>query len=169
MLTVEDGTGVSNADAYVAVADVDNWAIAYGKTGWDALQTSEKEVHIRRATRFADTKYPLPGTPLTGTQRLFFPVESLTVRGHPVTGVPRQMKDAVCELAIISANGTDLVDSVAARAYTYRSVKVGDVEKAERFSSKDNQPIFYGVELLLAPLLNNAVGPGIRTIKMRRA
>jgi hypothetical protein len=79
------------------------------------------------------------------------------------------MKDAVCELAIISANGTDLVDSVAARAYTYRSVKVGDVEKAERFSSKDNQPIFYGVELLLAPLLNNAVGPGIRTIKMRRA
>jgi hypothetical protein len=169
-LVLEDGTGISGADAYVSTAEVDTYAAAYGKgTVWASLQSSAKEIHVRKATRFADDKYPFPGTPLKGTQGLFFPVDSITVRGWPVTGVPRQLKDAVCELAIISANGTDLIESVSARAYTYRSVKAGDVEKTERFDSVDNQPIFRGVELLLTPLLSGNVGAGYKIVRLKRA
>jgi len=168
-LILEDGTGVTDADAYVPISDVDTYAANYGKTGWDALNSADKEIHIRRATKFIDNKYPFPGTPLKSTQGLFFPVQKLTIRGHAVTGIPRSLKDATCELAIISANGTDLVESVAARAYTYRKVKVGDVEKVERFDSVNNQNIFHSVELLLAPLLGVSVGEGVSFIKLRRA
>lgn len=165
-LTLEDGTGVVNSDAYVSAAEVDTYATNFGKTGWTALVAADKEVHIRRATRFIDNKYPFEGTPLKGDQGLFFPVQNLRVRGHAVTGVPRQLKDAVCELAIISVTN-DLIDSVAARSYSYKKVKVGDLEKSERFESSGDQNIFHSVELLLAPLLSAVVGRGMRTLKLK--
>lgn len=171
-LVVEDGTGVANADSYVSLAEIDAYATAYGKTGWPgSLITADQEVHARRATKFADNKYSFPGTPKTGTQGLFFPVQELYIRGWKLTdGVPRCLKDAVCELAIISANGTDLVDSVAARAYTYRKVVMEGLEKTERYESENNENIFRSVELLLAPLLIfSSVGTGVKIIKLRRA
>lgn len=168
MLTVEDGTGIEGADAYVEVADVDAYATNYGKTSWDGLSNSVKELHIRRASQFADNKYPLPGTPLKAEQGLFFPVGELWVRGHRMTGVPRQMKDAVCELATISVV-TDLQDSVSARTYTYRKVKVGDVEKTERFETDQRQNIFYSVEMLLTPLLSGVIGPGFKQLRLKLA
>lgn len=167
-LTVEDGTGVEGADAYVAIADVDSYATKFGKTGWSALVAADKEIHIRRATRFIDDRFPFPGTPKTAKQGLFFPVEELYVRSHEITGVPRQLKDAVCELAIISVTN-DLIESVGARAYTYRKVVVGDIEKTERYGSSNNQSIFHSVELLLTPLLTGYVGPGVKLIELRRA
>lgn len=168
-LTVEDGTGIEGADAYVDTIDVDTYAAAYGKTGWDVLSSTLKETHIRRSTQFIDNKYPFVGTPLKAEQGLLFPMQSLVVRGWPVTGLPRQLLDAVCELAIISVT-TDLVDSVAARAYTYRKVEVGDVKKTERYEEgTDDQKIFYSVELLLTPLLSSMLGNDVRTHKLMRA
>lgn len=168
MLTVEDGTGVAEADAYVEITDVDTYATNYGKTSWTGLTNNEKELHIRRATQFIDNKYPYPGTPKTATQGLFFPLEELWVRGYQVTGVPRQLKDAVCELATISVT-TDLQDSVAARTYTYRKVKIGDVEKTERYETDQRQNIFYSVEMLLTPLLSGVIGPGLKQMRLVRA
>jgi hypothetical protein len=169
MLTVEDGTGVAGADAYVDIDDVAAYADSYGKVAWDTLTTdAQREMHIRRATQFIDNKYPFPGTPLKSTQGLFFPVEELFVRGHEVEGIPRQLKDAVCELATISVT-TDLQDSAAARTYTYRKVKVGDLEKVERFETDQRQNIFYSVEMLLTPLLGAQLGPGVRVLSLRRA
>lgn len=166
-LTVEDGTGIEGADAYVEISDVDDYADAYGKTAW-AGSNSEKEIHIRRATQFIDNKYPFVGTPLTAAQGLLFPMQSLIVRGYEITGLPRQLLDAVCELATISV-GTDLIDSVAARAYTYRKVEVGDIKKTERFESDDDQKIFHSVELLLTPLLSSMLGSDVRTHRLIRA
>lgn len=166
-LLLEDGTGISDADAYVDVVDVDSYATNYGKTGWSVLATPEKEVHIRRATQFIDNKYPFPGVPLTSTQGLFFPVQELRIRGHSVEGLPRQLLDAVCELSIISVT-TDLVNSVASRAYTYRKVEVGDVKKTERFESENNQSVFRSVELLLSPILGGVASSGISYNRMVR-
>lgn len=168
-LSVEDGTGLTNADSYVSTGEIDAYAEAYGKTGWTDLPQADKEVHARRATRFVDNKYPFPGTPLKGTQSLFFPVEELIVRGHAVTGIPRQLKDGVCELAIISGNGTDLVDSVTSRAYTYKKVALEGLEKTERYESENTDNTFRSVELLLSPLLGAYVGSGVQFIKLRRA
>lgn len=167
-LVVEDGTGISNAESYVSVSEIDAYAEKFGKSGWIGVQTLDKEIHARRATQFLDSKYPFDVTSKVATQALVFPAESFYIRGHSVTGIPLQLKDAACELAIISV-GSDLVESVGARAYTYRSVKIGDLEKTERYSSSDNQNIFYSVELILRPLLANSIGRGVSVVKLRRA
>lgn len=168
-LIVEDGTGLADADSYVDIADIDDYAARFGKAAWASVTSSvDKEIKARLATQFVDNKYPIGGVSLTADQALMFPVTSLYVRGHHVTGIPRQLKDAVCELAIIAVN-TDLTDSVAARTYTFRKVKVGDVEKTERFETDDTQNVFRTVELILRPLLSAEIGTGVRQLRMVRA
>lgn len=164
-LVVEDGTGLANAESYVSVSEIDDYANRFGKTFTGTL--TDKEVRARQATQFLDNKYPFSVNAKTSTQALLFPAEELILRGHSVTGIPRQLKDACCELAIIAAT-TSLTESVTARAYTYRKVKVGDVEKTERFETENTQNVFHTVELILRPLLAAEIGEGVRTLKMVR-
>ena len=52
-LTVEDGTGVTGADAYASVADFDTWSINYFGAAIDGTD-AVKEQAIRRAVFFLD-------------------------------------------------------------------------------------------------------------------
>jgi hypothetical protein len=167
-LSVEDGTGIADADAYVSIEEVDVYADSFGKVNWADLPLNQKEIHVRRATQFIDNKFPFGGRSKTAEQALSFPKEFISIRGHTVEGIPRQLRDAVCELATISVT-TDLVDSVAARAYTYRKVVVGDVEKTERYGTSDDSKIFHSVEMLLTPLLSAQIGRGVRLHRLQRA
>lgn len=167
-LIVEDGTGIEGADAYVPISKVDSYAAAFGKSGWDTLDNNAKEIHIRKATQFLDVKYPFDAVPLKANQSLLFPAKEFYVRGYAVTGLPRQLVDAACELAILDVS-TNLSESVVARTYTYRKVKVGDLEKTERYETDDQSKVFDTVELILRPLLGGQIGSGVSLIKLKRA
>ena len=52
-LTVEDGSNVTGADAYVSLADADAYYLAYNGVAWPGTDI-EKESAIRRATRYLD-------------------------------------------------------------------------------------------------------------------
>jgi hypothetical protein len=167
-LTIEDGSGVANADALVNVAFVDDYASRYGKDAiWATLTISVKEVHIRRASQFADNKFPYPGTSTYALQPFHFPALGYEVRGFVVTGIPVQVKNAVAELAIISASGINLVDDVVARNYTYRRVKAEGFEKEERYADGGSPDKIFGtVEMILSPLLSNSFGRGVKTVRL---
>ena len=150
-LVLEDGTGIANADAYVDVDFVTEYASKFGKVGWSELNVTVKEVHIRRATQFADNVYLNDYPPLKSDQRLSVPSSSLYVRGTKISDVPIQVKEAVAELAIISVTN-DLAAIQTDRQPTQRTVKVGDVSKSETFSSEFYRKIFHSVEMMLRPL-----------------
>lgn len=166
-LVVENGTGVQNADALVDVAFVDDYAARYGKDGiWATLGLPAKEIHIRRASQFADTKFPYPGSSLYGHQTFHFPAQGYYLRGFPVVGIPNQVKNAVAELALLSASGVNLVEDVIARNYTYRRVKAEGFEKEERFEDGNYNRVFGVVEMILAPLLANSFGSGVKSVRL---
>ena len=71
-IIVEDGTGLTTAVAYVAVADADAYHTAMGNTAWTGTDAA-KEIALRRATQYLDNRYTYRGTRLTSTQALEWP------------------------------------------------------------------------------------------------
>ncbi len=66
-LVVEDGTGLSNADSYVALADVTAYLTKYASAAtlaaWSAGASIDTERACRNATHYLDAQYGsrLPG------------------------------------------------------------------------------------------------------------
>ncbi len=56
-LVVEDGTGITNANAYVSVAAADSYFAARNNTVWSSKTTAEKEAAILYATSFLDAAF----------------------------------------------------------------------------------------------------------------
>lgn len=154
-LTVEDGTGLTNADAYAAVATVDAYATARGWADWTGT-TAVKEAAIREATVYLDQSYNWKGAIVAETQALAWPREGVTDReGREVTGLPQRVVDACCELArtqlsaaLVTARTEGDISHVQAGSVsvTYRTGQ--RVSEAERFG---------WVNRLLAGLHNGAV------------
>jgi len=86
-LVVEDGTGLSTAEAYISVADADTFFAAEPRgTEWAALTTSQKEQALRAAARILDLECQWIGFPVSETQALAWP-RSNARREDPVTYV----------------------------------------------------------------------------------
>lgn len=57
-LTVEDGTGLANADSYDSLVNIQLYLANFGlNTAWDLLTTSAQEIAARTATKYLDTMY----------------------------------------------------------------------------------------------------------------
>lgn len=106
-LTVEDGSGITGADAYCARAVVDTY---WSNRPHDPLaatwaaesDTSRQDGAIREASAFIDAEFGLfyRGSKLSGAQGLLFPrADAEDERGYPITGVPGELIKATCELA----------------------------------------------------------------------
>ena len=56
---VEDGTGKTNANAYITVAEANSYISDYARadSGWDALNDATCEGHILEATQTLDLLY----------------------------------------------------------------------------------------------------------------
>lgn len=97
----EDGTGVTNANAYASVVDIDAIIVDRGgDTVWTAAATGVKEAAIVRATDYIEARFGsrFLGTKLTTTQSLGFPRQCLYDRnGQLVEGIPTPFKIALSE------------------------------------------------------------------------
>lgn len=54
---VEDGTGLTDATAYISVADADAYFSDVTNSNWSAASTSEKENAIIKATRYMEKRF----------------------------------------------------------------------------------------------------------------
>lgn len=98
-LTVEDGTGLSNADAYISLAEFKTFA-SNRNYRWEDYEDFQIEASIRLATGWIDTYNRYKGQRLKTTQALEFPrADLIDWSDYEVAGVPARVKQACAELS----------------------------------------------------------------------
>lgn len=157
-LVVEDDTGLSDAEAYISVADSDAYVVeVYGtsQTLWDAATDAVKEQVLRQATRYLDQHYKYVGIRLTTTQALEWPrtdAQERTSTFEFIDGVHIRIKDASVELALMVINGTTLFPITVEGGNT-KSVTVGPIEKVFSEKQVNREPIFHLINNLVRYLI----------------
>lgn len=103
-LVPENGTGLTNADSYVSVTEADAYFAASGIGEWALAAEAEREVALRRATAYMDSRYSFRGERLRQMQALAWPR-----RGYGSAEVPevgqwpvKPVANACCELALVA-------------------------------------------------------------------
>jgi hypothetical protein len=154
-LVTEDGTGLSNAESYISVADADTRLGNLGQTNWATLQIAEKEAALRRSTAFIEQalRERWTGYRLHKTQALSWPRWYVVVDGYPVdpNTVPADVANACADLAMKAAAG-DLNADLTPRVITK---KVGPIEtQYDRYSPQSVR--YRALEMALSPYLKGS-------------
>jgi hypothetical protein len=163
-LTVEDGTGLTNAESYLSVADTDTYLANHGNpTVWSSASTAQKEESLRLATQYLDAQYGArwKGRRSNEDQRLNWPREGVVDADAYVIDtdeMPQALKDACAEMAYRHRNGEPMLADLESsdRSIKRERVKAGPVEEEkEYFGAKPTQKRYPLVDLLLRPLLRS--------------
>lgn len=107
-LIVEDGSGLSTAEAYISVVDADAYFSARGNAAWALLTTEQKEQALRRGAEYMSAVYggAWRGHRLKLTQSLDWPRTSVL---YPIP-IPLEIARANAELALRASAGELLAD-----------------------------------------------------------
>jgi|CXWL01.1.fsa_nt_gi hypothetical protein len=138
-ITVEDGTGLANANTYATWAELGTYFTARGIVTTGKTQ-SQWEGYLVQATDYIDRHWQFQGIRLTATQALLWPRSYIyDDRGTAITGLPLPVKNAAIEYAYQLSLGNTLflnptVDASGARVISERKV-VGPIEKSVTFAS----------------------------------
>lgn len=151
---VEDGTGVVDANAYIATALFDTFHTDRGNTSAVALSTAQKQYAIIKATEYVDKRFgqDFRGWRASSDQGLEWPrTDAYDNDDYEFDGVPAQLQKAIAEYAWRAHNlgilapdpalGFNTRDSIGAgttesatNIESYR-VKVGPIEREQKFGS----------------------------------
>lgn len=143
-LIVEDGTGLTNAESYVSVADCGTYCTAHGLTAWTGTDAA-KEVALRNAAQYLDSNYTFKAEKTYVDQSLEFP-RYFWDWDDPAMN---RLRAACCELAVKALSGSLYADVSAQQTI---KVKVGPIEKTME-PSASGQIRYKQVDSLLKPLL----------------
>jgi hypothetical protein len=176
-LVEEDGTGLSNANAYVDRGEVDTYQENRGRTDWAALANAVKDAAIIRATQYVDMIYGARfiGTKGSETQALEWPrEEAYDVYGNEQAEVvPAKLKEAICELALYAYRVGELlprppnqitetlagVTAGTSTGYVKKERKrVGPIEKEVEYMTASGTPGYPSIDKILRSLLNDGNG-----------
>lgn len=145
---VEDGTGLSTANAYISVGYADAYFLDRNNTSWVGT-TAAKQGAIVQATDFIEKRWGsrFLGRPefLNTPQSLSFPRLNLTDRyGRIVSGLPDKLKQATAEYALRALSGSLLPDpTVDASGFAIQSKteKIGPIEETTVFQTAASSPV----------------------------
>lgn len=128
-LIVEDGTGLSNAESYVSVADADLYVgDTFFSGDWSTSTTQVKEKLLKNATRLIDSFFDFNGEKAVATSSLRWPRTGVYDKdGIEVssTAVPRGIVYATVEMAI-ALQANNFVGENESRGVS--SIKVDAIE-----------------------------------------
>lgn len=159
-LTVEDGTGLTNAQSYISVADADTYHTDRGNTDWTSASSGEKETALVKATQWIDGKYRRRwrGIRSTAGQALTWPRSSVyDIDGFNVTGIPARLKYATAEAALLIVQGENLSPALE-RGGRVVSETVGPISTTYE-SGAPATTVYSAITDLISDLIN---GPGLR-------
>ena len=170
-LIVEDGTGKTDAESYISVADADTYFTNRGNATWAALSTAQKEQSLRKATDYMQATYGLrwDGIRVSTAQALDWPRAYVEVKqatagystlpGYYVdNAVPAVVAHACAELAV-RASAADLLADVGAQV---KQKTVGPISVT--YADGARQTTQYEiVDRMLAPLFR--AGGGIPVVR----
>lgn len=145
-LTVENGTGLSNADSYISLADANTYFTSMGDETWTDADDTEKEAALRRATYSLDAwlRGRWKGVKKTSTQALAWPrIKKLDSTegvkdedGYELAtdAVPLVVQRATAEIALIELSERFIQQSVS-NSNTVASESVGPISVTYRDSA----------------------------------
>jgi hypothetical protein len=145
--TVEDGTGLVNANAYISIAYADTYFSDRSVTGWVA-STLAKQSAIIKATDYIEVvfgerflgKISFPETP----QALSFPRLRIFNRsGIEVIGIPENLKKATAEYALRALTISLMPDPVTADsgfAITSKTETIGPITEKTDYHAAGASP-----------------------------
>ena len=151
-LVVEDGTGKSDADAYVSQADADTYHSDRNNTAWASLTSAAKDAAIRYATVTLDGLYEWSGELTSTTQALDWPrsgAEDDEGRTFDDDEIPDAIPDATCELALLSSSTA--LNSSYDRGGAVKSERVGPLA-IEYFNGAAIEPYLPILDRIIAGL-----------------
>lgn len=169
-IIVEDGTAKADAECYDSVANVKAYhTLRTDPAAISGAADADIEASLREATMYLDGVYlnAWPGSKLTQDQALSWPRIDADSEGWYIATdiIPQELKDATAELVLLSINATPLLPDQSATDIhkTFDSVKIGDLEVREAYSSsKSSTPKYSQIEAILAPLLGSSQRTMIR-------
>lgn len=132
-LTLDATVGGSNSNSYISLAEAESYFESkVSKPGWDAAANdAAKEVALVEATRWLDANYCWYAWPVSTTQALQWPRNSLLDRNQisliPQDEIPKELKWATCEMANALLVGDRSADSDVETQGVTR-IKAGSVE-----------------------------------------
>lgn len=140
--TVEDGTGVTGANAYVDVTYADAYFSDRAVTAWTG-DNAAKQAAIIKATDYIETRWGdrFLGSPefLDPRQPLGFPRTKLYDRaGQLVEGIPDNLKKATAEYALRALSGELMPDpttDASGAVIVGNRQKVGPIETEVTYST----------------------------------
>lgn len=159
-LTVEDGTGLADADSFAELAFIDDYLELRGHTSWAALSESVRELHARKACDYMEQVYGqrFAGTRYSKDQGRAFPRTGLYLYGELVLDdeIPVLLQQVQAELAYRSST-TPLLPDVTAGEGIVSSISntVGPLSESITYvqGSTNNAPVFSAVDAMIMPLL----------------
>ncbi len=162
-LIVEDGTGKSDAESYISVANADTYVVEnLTSTLWDAATDTTKEQALRTSARYIDGTYVnrWKGTKASNTQALDWPRFDVEVDPGfflPSTELPTNLVQAAAELAVKHVeDSSGIVPDISGPSVTEERVKVGPIETEKKYSGvKGKAKEYEVVTLLLRKFLNS--------------
>ena len=126
---IEDGTGITDANAFVSVAELEEFMTDRGEDIYAYPLASEKQTAIIKASQdYIDTFFKFAGTALTTTQGMQIPTDEV--------GLVSDIKRACCMSAILSLKGRLFVDpeSVQSQMVIEEESKVGSLSDKTVYS-----------------------------------
>lgn len=150
-LVIEDGSGKSDSQSYVSVADVQAYGLAY-----NISSTHVTDAVVLTAMRYLEGNYyeRWIGIKKTETQALSWPRAWATRRDGYTQGesvIPKEVKDAVCALALRATPGVNLSPDIT-RDDSVMEEEVGPI-RVRYFNSAPTVAIYRDVELILRPVI----------------
>jgi len=163
-IIVEDGTGISNSNSYVTLAEADAYFTSIGELGW-AGTDDFKNQNLINATSAMDATYGqryLSYLRDNTSQALLWPREDVWDRHGRRIGsgaIPVTLQNAQCEMALLSQNGVDLYpEGSIAKQATSESVSIGDISESKTYQRTATDQAQYDgfrkIEQILWPILS---------------
>jgi hypothetical protein len=161
-LIVEEGNGLSDADAYISLAFCTAYNSSIGETGWavdleSPTSVAAAEVAIRKATKYLDLKYGknYTGVRYSSSQALQWPRSSAyTSDGYYIGAIiPACIKEACAEVARRILTGTevfpDLTNSILSKKESVGPISVEYAEIPLGSVKESSMPVFPIVDKLM--------------------
>ncbi len=172
---VEDGTGLSNANSLMSVADADQILENYDDpSSWSTATDAVKENSLRQATRYLNYNYIWDGAKTVSTQALQWPrvrtydEDELLIASDEI---PQRVLEACAHLAL-----QDLTDTLIDDQQNESQVKktkdvIGPItEEREYVHGESPDKTYTVVDLLVAPfVIGDADGSEPFTVEVERA
>jgi hypothetical protein len=166
-LVVEDGTGLANANSYVSLVEADTYFTNQGTAGaaWAAPDALKNEYLANACTAldavFGRNYISYLRASDTTIQSLLWPRENVWDRHNrriPAGGIPQEVKDAQCELALLLQSGVDLFpEGNPNNNLLSESVAIGEISQSYTLQRQAAEQATYEgfrkVELILWPIL----------------